>query len=135
MACRQLVKPSTLCLHLSSTFFVRILPSTRYIHPLYFSPLSPHLLNPKLELIIYVCQFGARQCNFQSCGIEKTVAGGRKMCCSVCYNGLPLLSLLARMAALADACAQYGRCACCAFSLPNAVCRYSVDKLRVCLHS
>lgn len=151
MACRQLVKPSTLCLHLSPTLFVRILPSTRYVHPLFLPPqsainplhhlnysslgFSKHGLNPKLELIMYVCQFGARRCNFQSCGIEKTVAGGRKMCCSVCYNGLPLLSLLARMAALADACSQYGWCACCAFSLPNAVCRYSVDKLRVCLHS
>lgn len=93
-------------------------------------------INPLHHLnYIRVRQFGARRCNFQSCGIEKTVAGGRKMCCSVCYNGLPLLSLLARMAALADACAQYGWCACCAFSLPNAVCRYSVDKLRVCLHS
>ncbi len=134
MACRQLVKPSTLCLHLSSTLFVRILPSTRYVHPLYLYPLCLQSI-PCAILIIYVCQLGVRQCNFQSCGIEKTVAGGRKMCCSVCYNGLPLLSLLARMAALADACAQYGWCACCAFSLPNAVCRYSVDKLRVCLHS
>lgn len=134
MACRQLVKQSTLCLHLSSTHFVRILPSTRYIHPLYLSPLSLQSI-PCTILIIYCVSVGARLCNFQSCGIEKTVAGGRKMCCSVCYNGLPLRSLLARMAALADACAQYGRCACCAFSLPNAVCRYSVDKLRVCLHS
>ena len=135
MACRQLVKPSTLCLHLSSTFFVSILPSTRYIHPLYFYPLSLHSI-PCTILIIYMCaSVGARRCNFQSCGIEKTVAGGRKMCCSVCYYGPPLLSLLARMAALADACAQYGWCACCAFNLPNAVCRYSVDKLRVCLHS
>lgn len=134
MACRQLVKPSTLCLHLSSTRFVRILPSTRYIHPLYLYPLSLQSI-PCTILIIYCVSVGARLCNFQSCGIEKTVAGGRKMCCSVCYNGLPLLSLLARMAALADACAQYGWCACCAFNLPNAVCRYSVDKLRVCLHS
>lgn len=134
MACRQLVKPSTLCLHLSSTLFVRILPSTRYIHPLYLYPLSLQSI-PCTILIIYCVSVGARLCNFQSCGIEKTVAGDRKMCCSVCYNGLPLLSLLTRMAALADACAQYGWCACCAFSLPNAVCRYSVDKLRVCLHS
>lgn len=132
MACKQLVKPSTLCLHLSSTHFVRILPSTRYVHPLYLYPLSLQ----SIPCTIYTCaSVGARRCNFQSCGIEKTVAGGRKMCCSVCYNGLPLLSLLARMTALTDACAQYGWCACCAFSLPNAVCRYSVDKLRVCLHS
>lgn len=135
MACRQLVKPSTLCLHLSSTLFVRILPSTRYIHPLYLYPLSLQSIPLHHLNYIRVRQLGVRRCNFQSCGIEKTVAGGRKMCCSVCYNGLPLLSLLARMAALADACAQYGWCACCAFSLPNAVCRYSVDKLRVCLHS
>lgn len=136
MACRQLVKPSTLCLHLSSTFFVSILPSTRYIHPLYFYPPPSVCTQPLRHLNLYMCaSVGARRCNFQSCGIEKTVAGGRKMCCSVCYYGLPLLSLLARMVALADACAQYGWCACCAFNLPNAVCRYSVDKLRVCLHS
>lgn len=135
MACRQLVKPSTLCLHLSSTHFVRILPSTCFVPPSLSLP-PQSAINPLHHLnYIRVRQLGARRCNFQSCGMEKTVAGGRKMCCSVCYNGLPLLSLLARMTALTDACAQYGWCACCAFSLPNAVCRYSVDKLRVCLHS
>lgn len=134
MACRQLVKLSTLCLHLSPTLFVRILPSNAIFTLSISTPLSA--INPLRHLkIICVRQLGVRQCNFQSCGVEKTVAGGRKMCCSVCYNGLPLLSLLARMAALADACAQYDWCACCAFSLPNAACRYSVDKLRVCLHS
>lgn len=134
MACRQLVKPSTLCLHLSSTLFVRILSSTRYIHPLYLYPLSLQSI-PCTILIIYVCVSWGAPVQISVMWDRKTVAGGRKMCCSVCYNGLPLLSLLARMAALADACAQYGWCACCAFNLPNAVCRYSVDKLRVCLHS
>ena len=132
MACRQLVKPSTLCLHLSPTLFVRILPSNT-IFTLSIS--TPSVCNQSLAPSYTCASVGVRRCNFQLCGIEKTVAGGRKMCCSVCYYGLPLLSLLARMAALADACVQYGRCACCAFSLPNAVCRYSVDKLRVCLHS
>lgn len=68
MACRQLVKITTLCLHLSSTFFVRILPSTRYIHPLYFYPLSLHLLNPKIELIIYVRQLGRAGAIFSHVG-------------------------------------------------------------------
>lgn len=54
MACRQLVKPSTLCLHLSSTRFVRILPSTRYVHPLYLYPLCLQSI-PCAILIIYVC--------------------------------------------------------------------------------
>ena len=112
-------------------------PGCRFACPGLWAPLGFQPAFAKSETWVnYICaSVGVRRCNFQSCGVEKAVARGRKMCCSVCYYGLPLLSLLARMAALADACAQYGWCACCAFNLPNAVCRYSVDKLRVCLHS